>query len=134
MGSHGSPADNPQQPERLAEPRDDADGSDSSALESILKQTLSVDAEPLSDALLARMRQVVGSYPDEEFALEPHGTALVRAILAETWASRPGTHELRFDASTLNQTAREVAEALANVDEVWQRVKRLWLRLGEATE
>jgi hypothetical protein len=97
---------------------------DPSVLESVLRQTLTSADEPLTADELAALQRVVAQFPGEPFALEPHGVALVEALLKMRLLTSGVTREVLADVS------REVAGSLAEVPDVWQRVANLWRKLG----
>jgi hypothetical protein len=114
-----------------AEPTRPDDGSrdvpDASILESVLRETLAGDAEPLTETTMVDLRRLARRYAGESFALDPHGVELVMTLLRDRMAGH------RIGPEALAEVSREVATSLFEVPEIWQRAERLWRNLGETS-
>lgn len=115
---------------QAAEPVTPTDGHavpDASILESVLRETLAGDAEPISDQTMSELRRLARRYAGAPLSLDPHGVELVMTLLRDRLADR------RMGPEALAEVSREVATSLFEVPEVWQRAERLWRNLGETS-
>jgi hypothetical protein len=113
---------------RAAEPISQSNGAreapDASILESVLRETLSGDAEPLSDETMEGLRRLARRYAGQPFELEPQGVALVTTLLRDRLVGP------RMGPEALAEVSREVATSLFEAPEIWQRAEQLWRDLG----
>jgi hypothetical protein len=113
---------------RAAEPISQSNGAreapDASILESVLRETLSGDAEPLSDETMEGLRRLARRYAGQPFELEPQGVALVTTLLHDRLVGQ------RIGPEALAEVSREVATSLFEAPEIWQRAEQLWRDLG----
>jgi hypothetical protein len=117
-------SENRPQPENSTESREAAQPPDPSVLESVLRQTLTSDDEPLTAAEMEALREVSRRHAGQPFALDPHGVAIVETLLSARLLASGVT------ADVSAEVAREVATSLSEVPEVWGRVEQLWRRLS----
>ena len=130
MGTQDRSASNSDRPERTTDVHAESPRPDQDVLESVLRETLIDNSEPLDPRLLESLRQLSRCHAGEPFALDPHGFAMVETILRSAWVPEP-VAGVKTDAEWLVAATREVASRLAETDEVWQRIEKLWQQLGE---
>lgn len=119
--------DNHRPAEPMSETKAPPEAPDASVLETILRQTLSSDKEPLSEETMASLRQLARRYAGQPFNLEPQGVELVSTLLRDRLLDR------RISSDAFAEVSREVATSLFEVPEVWQRAERLWRNLSETS-
>jgi hypothetical protein len=119
--------DDPRAAESESEAKVPAESPDASVLESVVRQTLASDAEPLSADTMEALRDVARRYAGQPFGLEPQGVELVATLIGDRLLGREISHDV------LNEVSRDVATSLSEAPEVWQRVEQLWQKLGETS-